>query len=237
MKIFIRVALLLLFLAGAAFLVTPSALKANKSIYAINVEQLINSARLYKNIPYRYGGTTPVGFDCSGFTFYVFNKSNVNLPRTSSAQSTIGNFVGIDQVRPGDLIFFGKGKKVSHVGIATSNFEDGPIMIHASSSKGIIETNLSESKYWQKRYIKSRRLINPEEQQLWLPNRLEEYISIGKKITAQISAKKHVETVPHYQSNKVRKGKATNKKAEEAVSCRYFWCSLTGEHEALHRKF
>ncbi len=234
MKVFIRVALLLCFLAGAAFWFAPSALKANKSIYSIDVEHLIESAKLYKNLPYRYGGTTPLGFDCSGFTFYVFNKSNVNIPRTSRDQSTIGKFVGIDQVRPGDLIFFGNKNKVGHVGIATTTFEEGPIMIHASSSKGITETNLSKSKYWQKRYIKSRRLVNPDELPQWVPNSLEEFMTYGKQAVAQLHKGSSSKPAPVYTS---KKKTSTRKQVKNTKACRFFWCPLTGEHEQLHRKF
>ncbi len=95
-------------------------------------------------VPYVYGGTTTRGFDCSGFTQYVFKSAGVNLPRTSGAQANIdksgalaGSTTTISNrknVKAGDLVFFSSGRRVSHVGIALDNNR----YIHASSGRRAI---------------------------------------------------------------------------------------------------
>ena len=70
-----------------------------------------------KGVPYRYGGSTPRGFDCSGFTSYVFRKAGVSLPHSASGQARKARRVSRANARPGDLVFFRNGSGVYHVGI------------------------------------------------------------------------------------------------------------------------
>jgi len=108
--------------------------------------------------PYKSAGSTTSGFDCSGFTSYVFKQFKISLPRTSGAQSQVGKEVAKDDLMPGDLVFFNtSGNGVSHVGIAVG---DGKFA-HASSSKGVMISKLSES-YWDKRYVSARRVMSTE---------------------------------------------------------------------------
>ena len=114
--------------------------------------------------PYRYGGTTPEsGFDCSGFTRYVFDKSNIELPRTSSAQSTQGSKVKLHKAMPGDLIFFGSKGNISHVGMIYTN-EDGKIsFIHSSSSRGVVIVHQDDEEwehYWAKKLVFVKRVVS-----------------------------------------------------------------------------
>jgi len=102
--------------------------------------------------PYKYGGMTPKGFDCSGFTQYVMAKNNLQLPRTASQQATVGQKIKPKKVKPGDLVFFGSSKnKINHVGIVSKVEGDKIYMIHASSSKGIMETEITTNVYWSKK--------------------------------------------------------------------------------------
>lgn len=104
--------------------------------------------------PYKSAGTTTSGFDCSGFTLYVFKQLEIALPRTSGAQAQHGESVELDELEPGDLVYFNtSGKGVSHIGIAVG---DGRFA-HASSSKGVMISKLSEA-YWDKRYMGARRV-------------------------------------------------------------------------------
>jgi cell wall-associated NlpC family hydrolase len=82
-----------------------------------SVSGVVNIARTLLGIPYAYGGTSPSGFDCSGFTQYVFGKAGVSIPRTASGQKKAATPVG--NPKPGDLVFF--GSPVWHVGIYTGN--------------------------------------------------------------------------------------------------------------------
>ncbi|TRW43301.1 C40 family peptidase, partial [Georgenia yuyongxinii] len=77
---------------------------------------IVNYARQFIGTPYVYGGGTPAGFDCSGFTSYVFAHFGINLPRSSSAQSGAGTVVSAAQAQPGDLVWW-----PGHVGIYTGN--------------------------------------------------------------------------------------------------------------------
>lgn len=109
---------------------------------------------------YKYGGTTPRGFDCSGFTQYVYKFRHLELPRNSEAQSKVGDKVKSKNVKPGDLVFFKKGRKVNHVGMVTK-IENGEIyMIHSSSSRGIIEESITSSTYWKPKLLYYRSYID-----------------------------------------------------------------------------
>lgn len=84
-------------------------------------------------MPYSYGGTTPSGFDCSGFTRWVFSHAlGRELPRTAVEQSALGTGVSLDELVPGDLLFWGSGSGVYHVGIYAGDGE----YIHASTGGG-----------------------------------------------------------------------------------------------------
>ncbi|MFS0724765.1 C40 family peptidase [Paenibacillus sp. 1P07SE] len=104
--------------------------------------------------PYKYAGNTTSGFDCSGFTAYVFKQFDISLPRTSGGQAQHGEGVERDELQPGDIVYFNtSGKGVSHVGIVV----DDDKFAHASSSKGVIISKLSEA-YWDTRYMGARRV-------------------------------------------------------------------------------
>ena len=105
---------------------------------------------------YKYGGTTTSGFDCSGFTRYVFLKLGLELPRSSKEQFHVGVKVSKEELRPGDLVFFNtSGKGVSHVGIYVGNGK----FAHASTSKGVVYTSMND-KYYSQRYLGARRVMD-----------------------------------------------------------------------------
>jgi cell wall-associated NlpC family hydrolase len=78
---------------------------------------VVEAASQYAGVPYVYGGSTPSGFDCSGFTSYVFAQAGKTIPRTSAAQAAAATPVSADNLQPGDLIFYSPGGSVSHVAI------------------------------------------------------------------------------------------------------------------------
>jgi cell wall-associated NlpC family hydrolase len=111
--------------------------------------------------PYRWGGETTRGFDCSGFVRYVFRHSEgIELPRTSREQAKVGQAVKRNELRPGDLITFatGGGSRVSHVGV----YIGGNQFIHSSSSRGVRIDTLTG--YYAKRFVNARRpVVGPPE--------------------------------------------------------------------------
>jgi len=124
-------------------------------------DMVITRARSYIGTPYKYGGSTVLGMDCSGLLMRSFEVIDVYIPRTASEQSKLGKKVTIDELRPGDLVFFKTMKKkgrVTHAGLVTDTRKrDQILFIHASSSKGVMETNLL-SDYYRSIFVKARRL-------------------------------------------------------------------------------
>jgi cell wall-associated NlpC family hydrolase len=125
-------------------------------------DSLIHFATQYLGVPYRSGGTSARGFDCSGFTSHVFSKFGYTIPHSSAGQSLAGQPVNKDEVQKGDLIFFkgsnARSKNVGHVGIVISEKGEKIRFIHASINNGIsIET--IDSAYYRARYVKTIRLV------------------------------------------------------------------------------
>jgi peptidoglycan DL-endopeptidase LytE len=123
-------------------------------VYKINNSSLISYAKKYMGTPYKWGGISPKGFDCSGFINYVYQKSQgVLLPRTAAQlYSNVG--LRVSQPAVGDLVFFTTYKAgASHVGIYIGNSQ----FIHASSVKGVTISKLT-SPYYSAHYIGSKTL-------------------------------------------------------------------------------
>lgn len=116
---------------------------------------VISTAKRYLGVPYVWGGTTPGGFDCSGFTQYVFAQHGISLPRISRDQFNTGTPVSFSNLQPGDLIFFSldQDKVIDHVGIYIGSGQ----FINASSSKGVTVYPLGS--YWSSHLIGAKRVF------------------------------------------------------------------------------
>lgn len=107
----------------------------------------------WRGTPYRYGGLSRSGIDCSGFVLLTYRRTfGVELPRTTESQALVGTAVARGELRTGDLVFFRTGAKQRHVGIVTR----GKRFVHASTSRGVTVSRL-DNRYWRRHFWKATR--------------------------------------------------------------------------------
>ncbi|MCP4132075.1 MAG: C40 family peptidase [bacterium] len=113
-------------------------------------KRIVHTAKRYIGVKYRSGGTSPRGFDCSGYVLYVYKTNGISLPRNARKQYYAGKRIRLRHARPGDLVFFQTSRKrISHVGIYLGNRR----FIHAPSSGKRVSITSMKNPYWKKRYI------------------------------------------------------------------------------------
>ena len=118
--------------------------------------EVIATALAQRGVPYRNGGSSPSGFDCSGFIQWVFAQHQTPLPRQTEAQYHAGTSVGLSKIQPGDLVFFETvSPGASHVGLAIGNDQ----FVHAPSSKGVVRVERYTAAYWSTRFVGARRVV------------------------------------------------------------------------------
>ena len=119
---------------------------------------LAGTALSLRGTPYRNGGADPNGFDCSGFTQFVFSRYGLSLPREVREQYRVGTSVKTQDLAPGDILFFSTtAPGPSHVAIAVG----GDQFVHAPSSTGVVRVEHLSSSYWSPRFLGARRLTQP----------------------------------------------------------------------------
>jgi cell wall-associated NlpC family hydrolase len=138
-----------------SFLFVVHFVNPSKADAAVSPQRLIAEAQKMIGTPYRSGGTTPKGFDCSGFVYYAYKKIGKTLPRSSAQMYKVGKPVSYQNLIPGDLVFFKTSKHagVSHVAIYIGKGR----MIHATSSRGVKIDSLNHS-YWRPKFVGAKRL-------------------------------------------------------------------------------
>ena len=155
MRIAVCLPLTLLLLAGCASAPAPSssspAVKASEG----QARRAAETALAMVGKPYRYGGSTPKGFDCSGLVNYSFAQVGVRVSRETRTLRAQAVLVRVSALRRGDLVFFDQeGKKYSHVGIYLGE----GIFVHAPSSGGKVRTDSLEAEYWSRHFVEARRI-------------------------------------------------------------------------------
>lgn len=121
-------------------------------------ERLVTEGKKYLGVPYVYGGTSPNGFDCSGFVYYVYKQCGYSITRTATAQNGDGYYVSRSELQPGDIIIFYNSAKtaIGHAGIYVG---DGQF-IHASSGSGKVVISSLSSTYYNTHYYSARRVVD-----------------------------------------------------------------------------
>lgn len=174
-NVFLISSFLFLTMISKAQLQDTSLLESVDSIVPVDnkndeiINGIISYAKEFLGTPYKYAGTSPIGFDCSGFIYYVLGNFGFNITRTSYGMAEFGETVKLAQVKPGDLLFF-KGrnlnsKTVGHVALVVENDNEGIKMIHASTSRGVVIDVFTNSSYYVPRFLKAKRLdygVEPE---------------------------------------------------------------------------
>lgn len=133
-----------------------STVSVGDATVSVSGNDIVGHAQDYVGTPYRSGGTSSRGVDCSGLVYDVFKSFGIALPRTSRAQARFGTKVSRSDLRPGDLVFFDTGGRgVSHVGIYSGRGE----FIHASTRARRVQYDRLDNKYFKKRFVVARRVL------------------------------------------------------------------------------
>lgn len=132
-----------------------------KPLSKTKTERIIKQAQSFTGTRYKFGGTTSTGMDCSGLIYTAFQKENIVLPRVSREMAKRGKPVKKRDIQEGDLLFFKTNKssnRINHVGLVTQVKNGEVYFIHATTSKGVLTSNLNEN-YWSSAFASTRRVL------------------------------------------------------------------------------
>lgn len=142
------------------YVTTQQSLIESHTRFLIRVQELIDFAKSFIGTKYSYGGVSPLGFDCSGYTMFIYSKFGYRLPHNALSQMRLGEAINRWDLALGDLVFFStrRTSNINHVGIYLGEGD----FIHASSGSGRIRISSIEERYYSKRYRGARRILNDE---------------------------------------------------------------------------
>ena len=145
---------------------TENTKNATENMGAVNApltkaDHIITTALTFSGVRYKFGGTTKRGMDCSGLLYVSFAEHDVPLPRTSIHMAEEGKKINLNKVTKGDLLFFRtsrRAKRINHVGMVVEVTPKDIKFIHASSSRGVIVSSLSDG-FWNSAFVKATRVL------------------------------------------------------------------------------
>ena len=153
--------LLLIISAGFTSCSSTKTVRETTKRRTVKIDKIVVNALKYKGVPYKFGGTTKRGMDCSGIVYVSYLKENLRLPRVSRDMAKSGKKVALRNDKKGDLLFFKTAKRknrINHVGLIVSVKKNQIRFIHSTSSRGVITSLLSE-RYWKNAFVKVKRIL------------------------------------------------------------------------------
>lgn len=124
-------------------------------------DAIVSNAKSFNGSPYKFGGSTKKGMDCSGLVYISFKKENVVMPRISRDMAKKGKRISLGKTDKGDLLFFKTNKNrnvINHVGLVVETKRGAIFFIHSTSSQGVIISSLDEP-YWKNSFVEARRIL------------------------------------------------------------------------------
>jgi cell wall-associated NlpC family hydrolase len=135
---------------------------AHTNIENSKAYSIVEYAKQFKGVKYKFGGATKSGMDCSGLVFESFRSHDIILPRISRDMAKNGKKINLAHVEIGDLVFFKTGSRrneINHVGLVVSTDNNGNVeFIHSSTTAGVIVSSIREA-YWDKTFVEARRIL------------------------------------------------------------------------------
>ena len=149
----ITISCLLLLIASSSYFgcITPTERKTSlpNTLPGTKRHSIVKTAEKYMGVKYKFGGDNPSGFDCSGYSSYVYQENGITLAHSAQQQYANGKRISMEKAQPGDLVFFRiTGWKISHVGIYLGDYK----FIHAPSRGKNVSVDDIRKNYWSKRY-------------------------------------------------------------------------------------
>jgi cell wall-associated NlpC family hydrolase len=139
--------------------VTPTTETSNATVF--KSDNVVEYAKQFLGVRYKFAGTTPAGMDCSGLVFESFRAYDIVLPRISRDMAKNGDKLLLKDVEKGDLLFFktvSRRNDISHVGLVVSSKNGNIEFIHSTTRAGVIISSITEN-YWDKAFVEARRIL------------------------------------------------------------------------------